>query len=440
MLGIVAAAAMGMAAKAVGQAPAPLPRGPAAPLTDGSHLTVYLMTMGPGEEVWERFGHNAIWIHDSLAGTGVAYNFGLFDFGQEDFLPRFLRGEMWYWMAGFPAERYVQSYVRDNRSVWLQELNVAPRARLELQEFLRWNELPENRFYHYDYYLDNCSTRVRDALDRAIGGRINARTADLPTGTTYRFHTQRLTANDPPIFTGLLLALGAGVDQPLSAWEEMFLPLALREHLRRVTVQGPDGAIVPLVKAERTLFESTAPPPPPVPPRWLPWYLLIGVVLGGTAAAFGRRAPRSGPARLGLAVLAGGWGLAAGLVGVVLAGLWGLTDHVMAYRNENLFQVNPLALALVVLVPLALRGQPGAARLARGVASALAGLALTGFALQVLPGVDQVNGAILALALPVHLGVVIALRSALIPHPERSEGPTHPGFDTGGAGPSLRSG
>ena len=206
-----------------------------------SDLTVYLMTFGPGARVWERFGHNAIWIHDPAHGTDQAYNYGLFDFAQENFILRFVRGQMWYWMAGFPADRYVAQYERDNRSVWVQELELTPSAKAQLQAFLRWNAEPEHRFYHYDYYRDNCSTRVRDAIDRAAGGALRAQTADLPSGATYRFHTQRLTANDPPIFTGLLLALGERVDLPISAWDEMFLPLKLREHVRLVTVPGPNG-------------------------------------------------------------------------------------------------------------------------------------------------------------------------------------------------------
>jgi len=396
------------------------------------------MTMGPGAQVWERFGHNAIWIHDPVAGTDQAYNYGLFDLGQEDFLPRFIRGEMWYWMAGFPAERYVQSYVRDNRSVWLQELALPPGARLELQEFLRRNELPENRFYHYDYYRDNCSTRVRDAIDRVIGGAIARQTADRPAGTTYRFHTQRLNANDPPIFTGLLLGLGEGVDRPISVWEEMFLPLAMRERLRRVTVAGPDGTPVPLVKSERTLFESTAPPPPPAPPRRLHWYLLLGVALGGAGAGLGAARSSRG-ARAGLAVLIAAWGLVVGLGGVVLAGLWGFTDHAMAYRNENLFQVNPLALALVVLGPLAAAGR--ALPLARGVAIALAGLSALGLVAQVLPGLDQVNGAIIALALPVHVGILVALHKVAPTSSRAERGTLLSGHRTPGRiGPSLRSG
>jgi Domain of unknown function (DUF4105) len=390
----------------------------------GSELRVYLLTMGPGERVWERFGHNAIWIRDPALQPDTAYNYGLFDFQQENFLLRFIRGQMWYWMAGFPAEAHVRTYVRDNRSVWIQELNLPPAARLQLREFLRWNEQPEHRFYHYDYYRDNCSTRVRDALDRVLGGAIKAQTAGLPTGTTYRFHTQRLTANDPPVSTGLLLALGPGVDRPISAWEEMFLPLALQEHARRVVLPGPNGTTVPLIARERTLFESTAPEPPGAPPSWLPWYAAVGAVVGGLAVLLGAAAGDTERrwARVGLGLFSVLWGLLGGLGGVVLAVLWAFTDHAMAYRNENLFQLNPLLIALAVLVPFGLRVHR-AGRWARAVALSLLGLSLTGFVLQALPGLDQMNGPIIALLLPIHLGVAAGLWLAIRPGPARGRPP-----------------
>jgi len=378
----------------------PAQRAPAPP----ESLTVYLMTMGPGKAVWERFGHNAIWIHDPVQGTDKAYNYGLFDLRQENFLVRFLQGRMWYWMQGFPAQSYVELYRRANRSVWIQELEMPPKARRELQEFLEWNERPENRFYHYDYYRDNCSTRVRDALDRVLGGRIRQETFDLATGRTYRFHTRRLTANDPLVYTGLLLALGQPEDRPISAWEEMFLPLAVRDHLRNVTVQGSDGRLTPLVRSERTLFESSGTPPPDRPPFWLPIYLGIGLVLGSAILVLTAMAQHSRLARAGLTAVSGTWALMVGMVGLVLAGLWGFTDHTAAYNNENLLQANLLAVPLLWLVPKAARGSP-IGRRALVLAAIVAGLSQLGLVLKLLPAFYQVNGEIIALALPIHLGV-----------------------------------
>ena len=361
------------------------------------------MTMGPGRAVWERFGHNAIWIHDPVQGTDKAYNYGLFDLRQENFLVRFLQGRMWYWMQGFPAQSYVELYRRANRSVWIQELEIPAGARRELQEFLEWNERPENRFYHYDYYRDNCSTRVRDALDRALQGRIRRGTSELATGRTYRFHTRRLTENDPLVYTGLLLALGQPVDRPISAWEEMFLPLSLREHLRSITVPGSDGQPTPLVRSERTLFESSGTPPPESPPFWTPVYLAIGIFLGAGIFLLAAKAHQSRLARGGLMVVGGTWALVVGVVGLVLVGLWALTDHTAAYHNENLFQANPLGLALLWLLPQAARG--AMRRRALVAAGIVACLSQLGLVMKLLPAFYQVNGEIIALALPIHLGV-----------------------------------
>jgi Domain of unknown function (DUF4105) len=398
---------LGHAAEIAAQQPSP--SSPSSPSANASReLQVYLMTFGPGRQVWERFGHNALWIHDPAHGTDDAYNYGLFDFHQQNFVLRFIRGQMWYWMAGFPAPQYVRQYERDNRSIWIQELELSPAQRAELQRLLQWNAEPEHKFYHYDYYRDNCSTRVRDALDRVLDGALRGQTEAVPTGTSYRFHTQRLTANDALISTGLLVALGQGVDRPISAWEEMFLPMKMREHVRQVRVPGPDGAPRPLVRSERTLFESTDPAPPEAPPSWLLGYLALGVAIGGTSLATAAGARASRLARFGFLLVTGGWGLLAGVAGLVLAGLWGLTDHVMAYRNENLLQLSPLALLLLPAMVWSLRASrwPGV-----GTAMGLmvAGLSLLGLVLKLLPAFDQRNGPVIALALPAQLGIALAL-------------------------------
>jgi uncharacterized protein DUF4105 len=393
--------------KLIWQVTAPLPRRPAAP--QDTALAVYLMTMGPGKRVWERFGHNAIWIHDPVAGTDQAYNYGIFDWRQQNFLLRFVQGRMWYSMQGAPVQLYLEEYRRANRSVWVQELEIPPASRRKLQQFLEWNERPENRFYHYDYYRDNCSTRVRDALDTALGGRIRQRTAGLPTGKTYRFHTLRLTANDPQVYTGLVLALGHPVDRPISAWEEMFLPLAMREHLRAITVPDSGGREAPLVRSERTLFESTEPNPPAEPPSWIPTYLALGLAIGGGAFGLAGLAGRSRPARLGFLVLSWTWVLLTAVAGVVLGGLWGLTDHAAAYNNENVLQADLLALPLVWLLPRLVLGSGSAGKAAFIIAALVAGISLLGLLLKLLPQFHQVNGAVIALALPAHLGIAAGI-------------------------------
>jgi hypothetical protein len=369
----------------------------------GEALTISLVTIGVGVRVWERFGHNAILVEDRERATRTAYNYGLFDFRQENFVLRFIQGRMWYWMQGLDADAMLQSYIRDNRSVWIQELDLSPDQRVALRDFLAWNERPEHRYYRYDYYRDNCSTRVRDALDRVLGGRFRALTDTVATGTTYRFHTKRLTADDLPLFTGLQVALGEPVDRPISAWEAMFLPLAVQEWARRMTVRDSAGRVRPLVRAERTLFTSSVPDPPARPPSRMLLFLAVGSIVGGLLAVGGRRASLLG-------WLGTGWTVLAGAAGVILTFLWAFTDHVVAYRNENLFQVSVLFVPLAALLLALVLGRSWARRPAVVTASLVALSSVAGLVLQVLPGFDQQNGEVLALAVPINLGLAWGVR------------------------------
>ena len=393
------------AAAAAAALPLPL-RAQAPPAERGAELSVALVTMGPGKLVWERFGHNAILIRDSVRGTERSFNYGIFDFAQENFILRFVQGRMLYYMVGNDARRELAAYVRGNRSVWVQELDLTPAQRADLRDFLEWNELPENRDYRYDYYRDNCSTRVRDAIDRVIGGEIATQTAGAPAGTTYRFHTRRLVASDPLTYTGLELGLGSPVDRPITRWEEMFLPLAFREQVRTITVAGPDGARRPLVKSEATLYTSTTPEARNIPPTWWPYYLMAGILIGATLLMLGERLGESRGARLAFGIVGGAWELLAGLAGVLLAGLL-FTDHAAAHANENLFQANPLSVALAVLVPLMAIRRGRLSRLTMVLALAVGLIGVAGVVFKLVPGVRQVNGEIIALALPIHLAVAV---------------------------------
>ena len=412
-LALALVAALCLAVPSAAQAPDTVPR-------------VFVMTMGPGDLVWERFGHNAIWVHDPRTGADLAYNYGMFDFAQENFFKNFIQGRMEYWVAAFDAGATVQHYAGMNRTVAVQELNLTPAQATELARLLAVNELPQNRFYRYDYYRDNCSTRVRDAIDRVLGGRLKAATERVSAGATYRSHTERLTAAgtaDVPIFTALMGGLGPAADRPISRWEEMFLPGALHDRLAELQVPDAAGRMVPLVREEMQAVRSTRPAEPSSSPNWLPGYLAAGVALGGLLALLSSRASRRRAARFGFAAIAGLWLLFAGTGGWILAGLWSLTDHGIAYRNENILQLSPLALPLVLLLPVLAYGARWAARPAWLLSAAVAALSVLGFVLQILPGIDQANGWIIALALPVNLALAWAARRMAADLPARAAAP-----------------
>ena len=372
----------------------------------GSELTVYLLTFGQGDEVWELFGHNAIWIKDRRAGTDVTYNWGMFDFNQPHFIQRFITGETKYWMEPFDLELMLRVYKQANRSILAQELNLTPAQRAKLQQFVRFNALPQNKFYRYDYYRDNCSTRLRDAIDHALGGQLQTATVSRKTAGTYLTHTQRLTQGNIPVYTGVTLALGHPADKPLSMWEEMFLPVRMANDIRSVQITDSTGAKVPLVRSEMALFTAGRPPESISAPNRVPWFLAVGILLAASLIALVRSA--EGGSRIAMFVataISSLWSLIAGVAGILLLFAWGFTRHYYMGRNENLLHFDPLSIALVVLVPVAVYGLRGVAT-ARKLSGWIAAISLVGFVAQGLPFFDQPNGEIIALALPLNLGVL----------------------------------
>ena len=386
-------------------------RAQAPPTLPDTGLSVVLLTMGQGDMVWEKFGHNALWIHDPAAGTDRVFNYGVFDFNSPGYWGRFIKGNWLYELGVFTIDQTVYQYQYFNRAVDAQLLNLAPAQKRQLQAFLETNALPQNKEYLYDYYRDNCSTRIRDALDRVIGGRLRAATADSMTGTTYRWHSERLIASDRASYAGLAAGLGPAADREINAWEEMFLPFKVQEQVRAIRVPDAAGGEVPLVAREWTMLPAPGRAEERrEPPVTAPFFLVAGVLVASLLVLTGLAAPRSAAARFGYAAVSGLWLLFAGTAGVLLIGLWVLTNHQIAYRNENLLQLSPLALPLVLLVPCVAYGAPWAARWAWRLSAAVAALSLLGLVMQVLPGLDQRNAQIIALALPINLALAWAVR------------------------------
>ena len=356
-----------------------------------------VMTMQPGEVFFERFGHDAIVVVDPDSGEAVSYNFGFFDPSEPDFLSRFIRGEMMYHLVALPATQDLAQYQAAGRGVSMQWLDLEPEQARALAALLAERARPENSRYRYDYFTANCATQVRDALDTAMGGALKAQLAGRSRGNTYRSEAVRLASPAPWMWLGFDLGLGPYADRALSRWEEAFVPMRLADSLREA--RNRQGR--PLVQSEQELLPHLiAPEPVEAPRRWWPW-LLAGLSLA-TAIFAARRRPRL------LAGFALPLWLLCGLAGALLVFLWGFTAHQAGWANRNLFLLSPLCLFLLPgAIALLRRRAPG--RLFRPLLWAVAAIAMLGWILQWLSLQPQYNLSWIALLLPVHVALALAL-------------------------------
>jgi len=376
---------------------------------------VFLLTADQGEEVWELFGHNAILIVDNLTGERLAWNWGLFNFGDADFLPRFLKGTMRYTMGPADVDAFLYSYAAAGRGVYSNEIFLTEVEATSLDGFIRNNYLPENRPYIYHYFRDNCSTRVRDALDGVLGGLLQERFADRMTPQSYRWHSRRLVQVEGWVDQGLSFLLGTKGDYPITEWEAMFAPLELMKLLEGVERIGANGQVTPLLGPRVTVVESVHEGAPPAPPGLSPIWPLLGLLLatGLSALAFaGSRG--AGWGRIGAYLGIAAWGLFSGLLGLLLLMAW-FTDHEFIRWNLNIFYLSPLGLVLAlgaIALILPRRWEGGTfGRAVRGCSLLIAILSLGIALLQITPLLAQGNAEVLTVALPLNLSVAWGLRT-----------------------------
>lgn len=369
----------------------------------GSNLEVSLITYGPGEIYWERFGHDAIELRDISSGEAINFNYGVFNFNEKNFFLNFARGRMHYLMDAGPSNLDQAFYVDSGRSVTRQRLALTPEQAEALRGFLLWNLRPENAGYNYDYYADNCTTRVRDALDQALGGIMRKQLSLNAGGMTFRQQTDRLMSAQPWLMLIMDLGLGPYADQPLNAWQESFLPVVLEHQLREVQIDDGHGGLKPLIENDQLVSPNRLEVPPATAPDLRLPLALAGLLLAALIVVT-RLFWSTGCALIGSIYL-----VSAGLVGLLLLALWTLTAHHAAWSNANLLLFNPLAF---ILLPTLWRARRGfaASRFVDGVIALQLLAVVIAVLLHLLPGTVQQNQPWLLFALPCWLALAWSLR------------------------------
>jgi hypothetical protein len=222
-------------------------------VTLGEHADVSILTCGPSKLIHAMYGHTAIRVKDSAINLDVVFNYGVFSFSKPNFVYRFAKGETDYMLAAERYSDFYEDYVRMGRSIREQALDLKQADKQNLLNFLIENAKPENREYRYNFFFDNCATRVRDVVKNQISEVVAF--PENGKGMTFRQHISLYQRVLPWTDFGIHLVVGSPADQVATACQEMFLPDFLMEHFGGAQLKTDSGTR-PLVKETRTLYEA----------------------------------------------------------------------------------------------------------------------------------------------------------------------------------------
>jgi hypothetical protein len=249
---------------------------------------VYLVTCAPGNATYSIYGHTALRVR--IRGTEIdrVYNWGIFDFSTPNFAFRFAKGRLDYMLGSYGYDAFINEYVNEGRAVWSQPLNLTTAEKEKLFSLINENMKPENVKYRYDFFFDNCATRIRDILVASASDTII-----FPVKEKQKSFRQLVDPNQkvlPWIDFGADMLLGLQADRKASPADEMFLPAYLMENLS-ASVIVHDGNREPIVGEAVTVIDLPAVPVGARP--WMPqlvFYLaLLFVIL--ITFVFGRPMP-----------------------------------------------------------------------------------------------------------------------------------------------------
>ena len=300
---------------------------------------VSLLTADPGGELYSSFGHSAIRLREiGPDGRDLVFNFGTFDFDTPNFYGKFATGKLNYMLSVVNYDRFIVEYDHYKRGLREQVLDLNQEQKDFLLQHLDAQYAPERRFYKYDFFYNNCATKIRDAFDIAMGEQL-VWSDSVAEEKTFRNLIDEFVVRLPWADFGIDLALGAVIDRPATELEKQFLPTYMEQAFANATIVE-NGVSRPLVKQSRVLLEYPKENAQQslLNPSMVFWLLTL-VFAALTFYGF-----KKGKLMKGLDIALFG---AVGILGLVVAFLWFFTDHTATAWNWNILWAFPGHLVLV---------------------------------------------------------------------------------------------
>lgn len=310
------------------------------PLTGESKIS--LITCSPGEELYSVFGHSAIRVKDPNLNMDVVFNYGTFDFATPNFYMKFVKGKLNYILSVNDYSNFLYEYMLEERWVIEQVLDISLEEKQFLFDSLRINYLPENREYLYDFFFDNCATRIRDVYYEGLN-KVSFDYSEVESDKSFRDLLKPYIENFSWVELGINLALGSKTDRTAIPWEYMFLPDHMLDIFRYARIER-DSVPDLLCYPEVILLEGKELNDPGIKlydPLWILWTVFV---LGTFLTFFDLK--RKKPSLWFDGLLFG----SAGLLGILITFLWFGTDHTVTGSNYNLLWAVPFHFPLMFIV------------------------------------------------------------------------------------------
>lgn len=285
---------------------------------------ITLVTVDGGQELYTAFGHSAVRVEDSNHDLDVLFNYGTFDFDQPGFYTKFMQGHMVYQLSVSTFSRFVLMNTLEERYTFEQELKLTSDQRQRVFDYLIINAQPENKDYRYDFFFDNCASRIRDVLQEVVHDSIVFQYP--PSSYTFRDLLHQNLTHHPWSRLGLDIILGLPCDTIADAHHQMFLPGLLAEAFQNARLQGH-----PLV-GEEVALNDIAPKTPRSPWVTLPTLCAWLLFLLGVGCA------HSSQWRL---TFDSAFFSLVGLLGVLITYMWFFTAHTATHQNLNILWAIP---------------------------------------------------------------------------------------------------
>ena len=219
-------------------------------------IRISLLTCGAGDEIYSHYGHTAIRCENFTKRTDVVYNYGVFDFDTPNFIWRFTLGETDYLLGKNSFSNFATAYYYYGRKVIQQELNLTSSEKQKLIALLEENYLPKNRSYRYNFFYDNCATRPRDLIEKALDNKVLYK-EDMnatDTGMTFRKLLHQYNGQHPWASFGIDLCIGSEADTPISRREMMFIPFCVETFFTQANIIDHNKELRPLVISQSSII------------------------------------------------------------------------------------------------------------------------------------------------------------------------------------------